>query len=286
MLQTFIIFGASGDLTSRKLIPSLFQLHRKKRLPAGTRMVGFRAVPSRTTSGAPTWPRRRPTSWGPISKRPPGTNSPRTSITSLATWGKAADVAALGKFLDELEAGRSRPLRTEGRGRTADADAGTSSPHASITWRRRRNSTRRRLHNWARAAWPISRTASAANRDRKAVRHRPGNGPRVERRRASCLCRRTRSIASIITWARRRCRTSWCSASRTRFSSRFGIAIIIDHVQITAAEEVPVGRRGGYYESAGVLRDMFQNHLAAAADRHGDGSAGALRRRPGAQRKS
>jgi glucose-6-phosphate 1-dehydrogenase len=35
----------------------------------------------------------------------------------------------------------------------------------------------------------------------------------------------------------------------------------VDHVQITVAEEVPVGRRGGYYDSAGVLRDMFQNHL-------------------------
>jgi glucose-6-phosphate 1-dehydrogenase len=35
----------------------------------------------------------------------------------------------------------------------------------------------------------------------------------------------------------------------------------IDHVQITAAEEEGVGRRAGYYEQAGVLRDMFQNHL-------------------------
>ena len=35
----------------------------------------------------------------------------------------------------------------------------------------------------------------------------------------------------------------------------------IDHVQITVAEEVDVGRRGGYYDSAGVIRDMFQNHL-------------------------
>ncbi len=35
----------------------------------------------------------------------------------------------------------------------------------------------------------------------------------------------------------------------------------VDHVQITVAEEVPVGRRGGYYDHAGVLRDMFQNHL-------------------------
>jgi glucose-6-phosphate 1-dehydrogenase len=35
----------------------------------------------------------------------------------------------------------------------------------------------------------------------------------------------------------------------------------IDHVQITVAEKVGVGKRGGYYEDAGALRDMVQNHL-------------------------
>ncbi|MBY0233114.1 MAG: glucose-6-phosphate dehydrogenase, partial [Gemmataceae bacterium] len=35
----------------------------------------------------------------------------------------------------------------------------------------------------------------------------------------------------------------------------------IDHVQITAAETVKVGKRAGYYDKSGVLRDMFQNHL-------------------------
>ena len=35
----------------------------------------------------------------------------------------------------------------------------------------------------------------------------------------------------------------------------------IDHVQITVAESVDVGRRAGYYDGSGVLRDMFQNHL-------------------------
>jgi glucose-6-phosphate 1-dehydrogenase len=35
----------------------------------------------------------------------------------------------------------------------------------------------------------------------------------------------------------------------------------VQHVQITAAETVGVGRRGKYYEEAGVVRDMFQNHL-------------------------
>ena len=35
----------------------------------------------------------------------------------------------------------------------------------------------------------------------------------------------------------------------------------IDHVQITVAETVSVGSRAGYYEQAGAIRDMVQNHL-------------------------
>ena len=35
----------------------------------------------------------------------------------------------------------------------------------------------------------------------------------------------------------------------------------VDHVQITVAETIGVGGRGGYYEEAGALRDMVQNHM-------------------------
>ena len=35
----------------------------------------------------------------------------------------------------------------------------------------------------------------------------------------------------------------------------------VDHVQITMAESIGVGHRAGYYDEAGVLRDMFQNHM-------------------------
>jgi glucose-6-phosphate 1-dehydrogenase len=35
----------------------------------------------------------------------------------------------------------------------------------------------------------------------------------------------------------------------------------VDHVQITVAEEEGVGTRAGYYEQAGALRDMVQNHM-------------------------
>jgi glucose-6-phosphate 1-dehydrogenase len=50
---------------------------------------------------------------------------------------------------------------------------------------------------------------------------------------------------------------------------RFGNAIFepvwnrryIDHVQITVAEDLGVGTRGGYYDQSGALRDIVQNHM-------------------------
>ena len=51
----------------------------------------------------------------------------------------------------------------------------------------------------------------------------------------------------------------------TRFANTFleplWNANCIDHVQITAAESLGVGSRGGYYDESGALRDMIQNHL-------------------------
>ena len=37
--------------------------------------------------------------------------------------------------------------------------------------------------------------------------------------------------------------------------------LFVDHVQITVSETNGVGTRAGYYETSGVIRDMFQNHL-------------------------
>ena len=42
---TVVIFGASGDLTQRKLVPALFSLYRKGRLPKDFRVVGVARTP-------------------------------------------------------------------------------------------------------------------------------------------------------------------------------------------------------------------------------------------------
>src|SRR5256884_8747472 len=38
---SIVIFGASGDLTARKLIPALYHLHKEKQMPADYRIIGF-----------------------------------------------------------------------------------------------------------------------------------------------------------------------------------------------------------------------------------------------------
>src|SRR5262245_51356615 len=64
---TIVIFGASGDLTARKLIPSLFDADGKGRLPADAQIVGvsrsamsddrFREhlAPMAKEAAGPTW---------------------------------------------------------------------------------------------------------------------------------------------------------------------------------------------------------------------------------------
>src|SRR4051812_3787756 len=43
--------------------------------------------------------------------------------------------------------------------------------------------------------------------------------------------------------------------------SHGGLPNFIDNVQITAAEDLGIGSRAGYYDSAGALRDLIQNHM-------------------------
>lgn len=50
-----------------------------------------------------------------------------------------------------------------------------------------------------------------------------------------------------------------------RFSNSFFEPLMnsryIDHIQITAAEDFGIGKRGGYYDAVGALKDVGQNHI-------------------------
>ena len=59
----------------------------------------------------------------------------------------------------------------------------------------------------------------------------------------------------------------------------------IDHVQITAAETLGVEHRAGYYEEAGVIRDMFQNHMLQLLCLTAMEPPAHVHRRPGTGRK-
>lgn len=51
----------------------------------------------------------------------------------------------------------------------------------------------------------------------------------------------------------------------TRFANGFFEPVwnrrYVDRIEITAAESIGVGKRGGYYDTSGAMRDMIQNHL-------------------------
>ena len=90
MPHTIVIFGASGDLTSRKLVPALYNLFRGGLLPADTRVVGY----SRTPMSDDAWrtslreTTAKHAEGEPFDERP-GASSLRGSITSPATSAAA-----------------------------------------------------------------------------------------------------------------------------------------------------------------------------------------------------
>ncbi len=146
MSYSIIIFGASGDLTSRKLVPALYRLHRKKRLPQGTNIVGFsrtafshdefRAKLAETTAQF-TGGDFDPAVWSAFAER---------IYYHPGDLGRAGDFVALASFLDDLD--------------NSDVQGGAT-PRASTIWRPRRSSTNRPSPNWARPDWPMRRRARA-----------------------------------------------------------------------------------------------------------------------------
>ena len=241
MPHTFVILGASGDLTHRKLVPALYHLFRKGRLPRDTRIVGF----SRTRVHARRLAGRSGESRGPLSSAttstpPCGITSPLTSTTTPAISAKAEDFATLAKLLNEIE---KSPASTRvyylATAPQFYEQAVEQLGHAGLA---DENGGQRRVI----IEKPFGTDLASAKNLNQAV-HAVFSERQVYRI-DHYLGKETVQNLLVLRFANTIFEPIW---NRN----------YIDHVQITVAEEVDVGRRAGYYDSAGVMRDMFQNHL-------------------------
>ena len=244
----FVIFGASGDLTRRKLIPALYNLAVSRLLPPGMSIVGF-ALTELTEEAVPP------------------SRCARRVARVLAP--QAHRRGGLGR-LRQPPALRVGQVRGPGELRAACARSSRSSTHA--TGRAATAST----------TWPSRRASSAPS---TTTSRRPGSWP-IRGRRAATRASSSRSPSGATSRAPTRSTPS-CTASsheqqifridhylgketvQNLVALRFGNAIFeplwnrnhIDHVQITVAEDIGVEGRGKFYEEAGATRDIVQNHL-------------------------
>lgn len=237
MSYTIVIFGASGDLTSRKLIPALYELARKQRLPQDTRVIGF----SRTPFGLEAWRDRLAESTAHYLDsqfdRSVWDRFAQSLFYHAGDIAQVADFQGLDQSLRELEgpAGAVRVYYLAVAPRFYEpvigrlGAAGLVRPDDRVVIEKPFGVDRPSARHLNEAAHRV-----LAERQIYRIDHYLGK----ETVQNVLVFRLANAIFEPI-WNRR----------------------YVDHVEITAAEEMPVGRRGGYYDGAGVLRDMFQNHL-------------------------
>ena len=125
-MPTLVIFGASGDLTSRKLVPALFALFHKSRLPVQTRIVGF----SRTQFTDDQWR----TSLAETTAKFVGQDFSKEEWDRFADGihyqpgdiSQRDDFVALAKRLDELE---SKPIAKQAAAKDNPAKPKDAAPN-------------------------------------------------------------------------------------------------------------------------------------------------------------
>ena len=240
MANTIVIFGASGDLTSRKLIPALYALFRKKRLPQQTRIVGF----SRTPFTHEAWRNQLAESAEKFSQGgfdPEIWSEFASSIFYHAgNIGNADDFGSLARFLDEIE-GTDHPTRIYYL---------ATSPE---------------FFEPAISHLGMAKLADETIGPRRLVIEKPFGTDLVSAQRLNHAVHEVFQENQIYRIDHYLGKETVQNLLVLRFANSIFEPIwnrnYIDHVQITVAEEVTIGHRAAYYDKVGVLRDMFQNHL-------------------------
>jgi glucose-6-phosphate 1-dehydrogenase len=239
-----VIFGASGDLTKRKLGPALFNLAHQRLLPPETAIIGFARTEmtddefrANIRAGIDAHSRVEVTDesvWNGFATRlryVAGSFDDAAAFTKLATLLAELDttMGTAGNRLYYLAtAPEFFPMIAENLGR-----AGLSEEHAG---------------KFARiiVEKPFGADLASARKlnDQLGQTFRERQVYRIDH----YLGKET--VQNLLVF-------------------RFGNAIFepiwnrryVDHVQITVSEDIGVERRGGYYDQNGALRDIMQNHL-------------------------
>jgi glucose-6-phosphate 1-dehydrogenase len=242
---TVVLFGASGDLAKRKVIPAMFDLASHGLLGARYAIVGFARTPMsdenfRAVVGEGA---KSMSEIGPVD--PNKWNEFATNLYYQAgEYGNADDYAKLTKRLAELESEKNlcghRLLYLSTPPEVYDhiveqlGKAGLARPCKPQTWVRiiiekpfgRDLASARELNNIVLNVFEESQVYR--------IDHYLGKD----------------TVQNLLV---------------LRFSNGIFEPLwnrnYVDHVQITAAETLGVERRGGFYETAGALRDMIQSHV-------------------------
>jgi glucose-6-phosphate 1-dehydrogenase len=236
--QTLVVFGASGDLARRKLLPALYDLAYEGLLPERFAIVGsggsrlddaeFR---QRARGGVEEFSRHRLDEgrWQAFARRLSYVRAPLD------------DADSFGQLRDRLV-----ELDTElGDESTRLFYCGTP-PSAFPTIVHRIGEQGLAQNARIVLEKPIGHDGPSAVELGRTVRE-VFDEPRVFRIDHYLGKEAVQNIL-VFRFANSMVERAWCGEA-------------VDHVQITVAESAGIGRRGRYYEEAGALRDMVQNHL-------------------------
>jgi glucose-6-phosphate 1-dehydrogenase len=240
-----VIFGASGDLTRRKLIPALFDLERQGLLPERLAVVGT----GRSPGSHAEWRQQA-----------------RACVEARLGAVGAADTPVWERFAARLHYLSGSYDDPEAYARLQEFIARTCScrcqENVLFYLALPPSVTETVLEQLARSPFASSGRRGAGHR---VLLEKPFGTDLASARRVNGVVSRVfdeRQIYRIDHYLAK-------DTVRNLMVFRFTNAIFeplwarhyVDHVQITAAESLDVEGRGSYYEEAGVVRDMLQNHV-------------------------